>query len=84
MELTIVDVFAEQPLAGNQLAVVHDAHALSTQQMQDIAREMNFSETTFVIEETAERARVRIFTPDSEIAKPIPTPSAGESHHACK
>jgi len=67
MELTIVDVFAEQPLAGNQLAVVRDAHALSTQQMQDIAREMNFSETTFVINETAERARVRIFTPDSEL-----------------
>lgn len=67
MELTIVDVFAEQPLAGNQLAVVRNAHALSTQQMQDIAREMNFSETTFVIDETAERARVRIFTPDSEL-----------------
>ena len=67
MELTIVDVFAERPLAGNQLAVVRAAHTLSTEQMQDIAREMNFSETTFVLEETAERARVRIFTPDSEL-----------------
>ena len=67
MRLDIVDVFAEAPLEGNQLAVVHDAGALSTGQMQSIAREMNFSETTFVLERAADRARVRIFTPGNEL-----------------
>jgi trans-2,3-dihydro-3-hydroxyanthranilate isomerase len=67
MELTIVDVFAERLYAGNQLAVVRNARDLSTAQMQDIAREMNFSETTFVLEEDEERARVRIFTPEWEL-----------------
>ncbi len=67
MELTIVDVFAEQPLAGNQLAVVRDCDGLSDESMQRIAREMNFSETTFVIREGAGEADVRIFTPDSEL-----------------
>ncbi len=67
MELTIVDVFAERPLAGNQLAVVRDARGLSTEAMQDIAREMNFSETTFVISEADRRATVRIFTPEWEL-----------------
>lgn len=67
MELTIVDVFAEKPLAGNQLAVVRDVGSLSDRSMQDIAREMNFSETTFVTEEGDGRARVRIFTPDLEL-----------------
>jgi len=63
----IVDVFAEAALEGNQLAVVHNAAGLSTARMQDIAREMNFSETTFVLEHSKERARVRIFTPGSEL-----------------
>ena len=67
MDLTIVDVFAERRYAGNQLAVVHDARDLSTEQMQDIAREMNFSETTFVLERDDERATVRIFTPEWEL-----------------
>ena len=43
----IVDVFAEKKYAGNQLAVFRDAEALSTDEMQHIAREMNFSETTY-------------------------------------
>lgn len=67
MRLTIVDVFAESRYAGNQLAVVHDAAALGSDAMQDIAREMNFSETTFVLEHSADRATVRIFTPDREL-----------------
>lgn len=67
LKLTIVDVFAERPLTGNQLAVVRGAEALTTTRMQDIAREMNFSETTFVLEETSARARVRIFTPEWEL-----------------
>jgi trans-2,3-dihydro-3-hydroxyanthranilate isomerase len=67
MKFSIVDVFAERPLQGNQLAVVEDAGALSTEQMQDIAREMNYSETTFVTETGEARARVRIFTPEWEL-----------------
>ena len=65
--LDIVDVFAEAPLQGNQLAVIHNAADLSSERMQDIAREMNFSETTFVLNRSSERARVRIFTPGGEL-----------------
>jgi trans-2,3-dihydro-3-hydroxyanthranilate isomerase len=67
MQLTIVDVFAERRYAGNQLAVVRDASGLSTAEMQDIAREMNFSETAFVLESGSGRARARYFTPDWEL-----------------
>ena len=67
MRFEIVDVFAEAPLQGNQLAVVEDAASLSSERMQDIAREMNFSETTFVLERSDERAKVRIFTPSHEL-----------------
>ncbi|TMC52176.1 MAG: PhzF family phenazine biosynthesis protein [Chloroflexi bacterium] len=67
--LRIVDVFTEKPLAGNQLAVVLDGRDLRTEEMQRIAREMNFSETTFVLpaENPAHAAKVRIFTPFSEL-----------------
>ena len=67
MRCSIVDVFAERPLAGNQLAVVQDCAHLDSASMQAIAREMNFSETTFVLEERDGEARVRIFTPDREL-----------------
>lgn len=67
MQLDILDVFAETPLAGNQLAVVRDAPGLSSAQMQAMAREMNYSETTFVLSESEDRARVRIFTPAEEL-----------------
>jgi trans-2,3-dihydro-3-hydroxyanthranilate isomerase len=67
MKLTIVDVFAEAPLEGNQLAVVQDAEDLDAQTMQRFAIEMNFSETTFVTREAPGRARARIFTPAEEI-----------------
>jgi trans-2,3-dihydro-3-hydroxyanthranilate isomerase len=62
-----VDVFAEKKLAGNQLAVVLDAEDLDTDQMQAIALEMNYSETTFVVSQSEERAHVRIFTPAYEL-----------------
>lgn len=65
--VTIVDVFAERKLAGNQLAVVHDAATLSDEEMQAIALETNFSETTFILAEEGERATVRIFTPAWEL-----------------
>lgn len=67
MKLSIVDVFAEQRFAGNQLAVVEDAAALEAEAMQTIAREMNFSETTFVTARADDSARVRIFTPVREL-----------------
>ncbi|MFU8816082.1 MAG: PhzF family phenazine biosynthesis protein [Pseudomonadales bacterium] len=67
MKLTIVDVFAEARYQGNQLAVVEGAAGLSDALMQDIAREMNFSETTFVIDRRDHEAEVRIFTPGEEL-----------------
>lgn len=64
----ICDVFTDSRFAGNQLAVLPDAAGLSDRQMQQIAREFNFSETTFVLPHEAGHAfRVRIFTPMSEM-----------------
>lgn len=65
----IVDVFAEKKFAGNQLAVFRSGFKLSTEQMQAIAREMHFSETTFIISEKERKGGydVRIFTPASEV-----------------
>ena len=64
----ICDVFTETRFGGNQLAVLPQAVGLSTQQMQEIAREFNFSETTFVFPARAGHTRhVRIFTPVREI-----------------
>jgi trans-2,3-dihydro-3-hydroxyanthranilate isomerase len=63
-----VDVFAERPFAGNPLAVFPAADGFSSAQMQAIAREMNLSETTFVMKPEADgHARVRIFTPELEL-----------------
>jgi len=68
--LYIVDVFAERPYAGNQLAVVVGGETLSAETMQQIAAEMNYSETTFVpsAPDPGGGYRVRIFTPAKEIA----------------
>jgi len=68
-QVRIVDVFTDKPLAGNQLAVVLDGRDLSTDAMQHIAREMNFSETTFILppEDPANAAKVRIFSPHVEM-----------------
>ncbi len=64
-----VDVFTDKPYSGNQLAVFHTPGKLTKPQMQNIAREMNFSETTFVYPARAAGvdAKVRIFTPGDEI-----------------
>ena len=67
MHCSIVDVFAEEPLTGNQLAVVRHCGHMDTATMQAVAREMNFAETTFVVEEGDGEARVRIFTPAQEL-----------------
>jgi trans-2,3-dihydro-3-hydroxyanthranilate isomerase len=73
-ELTysVLDVFAERPMEGNPLAVFHDARGLTGGQMQAIAREMNLSETTFLLPgepdvERKEGVRVRIFTTQEEL-----------------
>jgi len=65
----IVDVFTDRALTGNQLAVVLDAGDIAPDVMQRVAREMNFSETTFVMAPTQPGcvARVRIFTPGTEL-----------------
>jgi trans-2,3-dihydro-3-hydroxyanthranilate isomerase len=66
-----MDVFSSRPLEGNQLAVFTDGRGLSSEEMQAIAREMHFSETTFVLPDPAAPpgapARVRIFTVEEEL-----------------
>ena len=65
----ILDVFTRTGFGGNQLAVLPDARGLSADGMQKVAREFNFSETTFVFphENDFAAARVRIFTPAAEV-----------------
>jgi trans-2,3-dihydro-3-hydroxyanthranilate isomerase len=65
----IVDVFAEQKYSGNQLAVFRNAAGLSTEEMQTIALEMHFSETTFILSDEPRDGGydVRIFTPGEEL-----------------
>ncbi len=65
----IVDVFAEEKYEGNQLAVFRDTKGLSDREMQVIAKEMNYSETTFILsdEEREGGFDVRIFTPEKEV-----------------
>ena len=69
MRYFILDVFTDELFKGNQLAVVLDGDGLSDSTMQAIAAEFNFSETTFVLKPTSEKAarRVRIFTPAVEL-----------------
>jgi trans-2,3-dihydro-3-hydroxyanthranilate isomerase len=64
-----VDVFTGRPFGGNPLAVVLDAEGLSSSQMQSIAAEFNYAETTFVLtpRDPAHTAEVRIFTPKAEM-----------------
>lgn len=69
LDYFVVDVFTKTPLEGNALAVFPDARKLDDTTMQAIAREMNLSETTFVLPPTQAvyAARVRIFTPNYEM-----------------
>ncbi len=64
-----LDVFTDEPLSGNPLAVVLDSEGLDTERMQAIAREFNLSETVFVLEprDPVNSARIRIFTPGREL-----------------
>jgi trans-2,3-dihydro-3-hydroxyanthranilate isomerase len=65
----VVDVFTDTPLQGNQLAVFTDAREIPEDKLQDLARELGFSETVFVYPPTADaaHARIRIFTPGVEV-----------------
>ena len=69
LDFIIVDVFAERKYSGNQLAVFTDAQGLSDQQMQQIALETHFSETTFIRSDRRADGgyTVRIFTPGAEV-----------------
>jgi len=64
-----VDVFTDRRFAGNPLAIVPDARGLSSAEMQTIAREFNYAETSFVLppQNPANSAHVRIFTPEEEM-----------------
>ncbi len=65
----LVDVFAREKFVGNQLAVVLDSSSLSSERMQQIANEMHFSETSFVLSSRQQKGGydVRIFTPAREL-----------------
>lgn len=65
----IVDVFADRKYAGNQLAVFLDAQNLSSEEMQQMAREINFAESTFItkLDRENNKAEIRIFTPSQEM-----------------
>ncbi|MFJ7307461.1 PhzF family phenazine biosynthesis protein [Peribacillus frigoritolerans] len=69
MDFYIVDVFAEEKYQGNQLAVIIPSRIISTEEMQKIAREINFNETTFILSGKQDNGGydVRIFTPDIEV-----------------
>lgn len=65
----ITDVFTDVPFGGNQLAVLPNAERITSEQMQQVAREFNFSETVFVLppETATGTRRLRIFTPGREL-----------------
>jgi trans-2,3-dihydro-3-hydroxyanthranilate isomerase len=64
----VCDVFTDRPLTGNQLAVFTDARGLDGETMQALARELNYSESTFVLPaEEGGHAKIRIFTPTTEL-----------------
>src|SRR5216110_3941077 len=71
-EFVQLDVFTQTPLEGNPLAIFTDAQGLSDGEMQALAREMNLSETTFILPrdaatESREGKKVRIFTVEEEL-----------------
>lgn len=69
MEFYIVDVFAEEKYQGNQLAVVIPDKEITKNEMQKIANEINYNETTFILSDKLNNGGydVRIFTPDTEV-----------------
>ncbi len=69
LHYALVDVFTNQPFGGNQLAVFPDARGLAPQTMQALAKELNLSESAFVLpaQDGASDYRVRFFTPAVEL-----------------
>jgi len=69
LDFVLVDVFSDRAFGGNQLAVFPDATGIADETMQQLAREFNFSETTFVLppSDPSCTCRVRIFTPNQEL-----------------
>src|SRR5215471_17161323 len=68
LRYVVADVFTDAPLTGNQLAVFTDGRDVDDELMQRLAREMNFSETVFVLPSSGDaHARIRIFTPVREL-----------------
>jgi trans-2,3-dihydro-3-hydroxyanthranilate isomerase len=68
LRYVVADVFTDTPLTGNQLAVFTDGRDVDDRLMQRLAKEMNFSETVFVLPSDADaHARIRIFTPVAEL-----------------
>jgi trans-2,3-dihydro-3-hydroxyanthranilate isomerase len=68
-DFVLVDVFSDRAFGGNQLAVFPDATGIANETMQQLAREFNFSESTFVLptSDPSCTCRVRIFTPNQEL-----------------
>ena len=75
----LLNVFAEQTLAGNPLCVFENAEGMSDAEMQALALQFNLSETTFLLPSGQVDARMRIFTPDAEMAF-AGHPSIGTAH----
>jgi len=68
LRYVVADVFTDVPLAGNQLAVFTDAREIPEEQLQPLAREINFSETAFVYSPEGDgHVKLRIFTPAAEL-----------------
>ncbi|WP_227270431.1 PhzF family phenazine biosynthesis protein [Roseobacter weihaiensis] len=69
LSFSTVDVFTRERFSGNPVAVIHDARDLDPSQMQAIAREFGYSETTFILppRDAGSIAQVRIFTPHAEV-----------------
>jgi trans-2,3-dihydro-3-hydroxyanthranilate isomerase len=68
LRYVVADVFTDTPLTGNQLAVFTDGREVDDETMQQLAREMNLSETVFVLPpESGGHVRIRIFTPSTEL-----------------
>ena len=65
--IVVIDAFSTNPFEGNPCAVIPDADGLSDQQMQSIAKEVNLSETSFVLSSNKADFRVRYFTPRGEL-----------------
>ena len=68
-ECTLLDVFTDSPFSGNQLAVFPNSEDLSSNQMQKLANEINYSETVFLLKSKDDEAdfEIRIFTPRTEL-----------------